>query len=336
MPVPGLAHQLDRVLFSPGVHRLQDPTTKEYNFNPFLEYITQPADFNYDALRAYITSSKDESLLDLAIAHKQRYVGSTSSISSAMSHFYFTMSNFKPVNLDNLSEPFQTESDRFTRGNRAPTTICLRWNRGVYAIDADKSFDVEDTILSLMGRSMEKVLTLEPEKYKNYLKENSEGWAKDSKDLESYAYGKIGKFLLRSQLDCYHPDLKRGTFDLKTRAVIPIRLDMPNYSEYLGYTLKDNCGLLQSFEREYYDMIRSAFLKYNFQVRIGHMDGIMVTYHNTRKMFGFQYISRDEIDTRLFGSKQMGGEVFRNILVMFEEVLDMATKKYPEQVSGVG
>ncbi|RCH81531.1 hypothetical protein CU098_003044, partial [Rhizopus stolonifer] len=97
------------------------------------------------------------------------------------------------------------------------------------------------------------------------------------------------------------------------------------------YSLKRSHGLYGSFEREYYDMIRSAFLKYSFQVRIGHMDGILVAYHNTRKIFGFQYISREEMDSRLFGSSKLGDQVFRNALVMFESVLDKATQKYPQQ-----
>ena len=46
------------------------------------------------------------------------------------------------------------------------------------------------------------------------------------------------------------------------------------------------CGL-----RRFYDMTRSAFLKYSMQVRIGNMDGIFVAYHNTARIFGFQYIS---------------------------------------------
>ena len=61
------------------------------------------------------------------------------------------------------------------------------------------------------------------------------------------------------------------------------------------------------------------------------MDGILVAYHNTRKIFGFQYISREEMDSRLFGATKVGDAVFRNALTMFEAVLDTATKKYPEQ-----
>lgn len=61
------------------------------------------------------------------------------------------------------------------------------------------------------------------------------------------------------------------------------------------------------------------------------MDGILVAYHNTRKIFGFQYISREEMDSRLFGSTKIGDTVFRNALVMFESVLDKATEKYPQR-----
>ncbi|KAL0074325.1 mitochondrial protein Pet127-domain-containing protein [Phycomyces blakesleeanus] len=317
--VPSLAHELERVLFNPGVHFLKDPRTKQYNFTPFLENITQPSEFNYDAMQPYITSSKDKNLLEMARDHNKRYLGSTSSVSAVLSHFYFTVSNFRPIDISILSKAFEGQSTKFTRGTRAPASIYLRWKNGVYAVDVDKSHDVEDTILSLMGRSMEKVLTLEPEEYNRYLKDNAIEFPEEEKNLpESYAYGQIGKFLLRSQLDCYDSRLPRGTFDLKTRAAIPIRLDMSNYSDYLGYTLKRSHGLVESFERD-------------FQVRIGHMDGIMVAYHNTSKLFGFQYISREEMDSRIFGTTKMGDEAFRNTLVLFEAVLDKATAKYPDQ-----
>lgn len=45
-------------------------------------------------------------------------------------------------------------------------------------------------------------------------------------------------------------------------------------------------------------MTRSAFIKYNMQVRIGRMAGIFVAYHNTKEMFGFEYISQQEMDMR--------------------------------------
>ena len=38
----------------------------------------------------------------------------------------------------------------------------------------------------------------------------------------------------------------------------------------------------------YFDLIKSAMLKFTMQVRIGMMDGIFVAYHNTDRIFGFQ------------------------------------------------
>ncbi|KAI9252762.1 mitochondrial protein Pet127-domain-containing protein [Helicostylum pulchrum] len=332
VPVATLAHDLQKVLFNPGVHYLKDPRTKKFNFTPYLENITQPVDFDYEALAPYITSSRDNSLIDMAKEMQKKYIGSTSSVSAVLSQLYFVMSNFKEVNTSCLSRAFDNESTKFTRGTRTAASIYLRWKDGVYAVDVDKSHDSDETVLSIMGRSLEKVLTLEPDDFERYLKENSSQVTEEERHQpESYAYGKLGKFLLRSQLDCFDSRLPRGTFDLKTRAAIPVRLDIQNYSDYLGYSLKHAQGLYESFEREYYDMIRSAFLKYSFQVRIGHMDGILVAYHNTRKIFGFQYISREEMDLRLFGSAKIGDNVFRNALVMLESILDKATEKFPAQ-----
>ena len=42
-------------------------------------------------------------------------------------------------------------------------------------------------------------------------------------------------------------------------------------------------------------------MKYNLQVRIGCMGGIFVAYHNTKEMFGFEYLSKEDLDQCLFG-----------------------------------
>jgi hypothetical protein len=71
------------------------------------------------------------------------------------------------------------------------------------------------------------------------------------------------KFALRSQLDCFDSRLPgTGVFDIKTRAVMTIRHDLLNFEESSGYQIHTLQGLVESFEKEYYDLIRSAFLKY--------------------------------------------------------------------------
>ncbi|KAG0348524.1 hypothetical protein BG004_004940 [Podila humilis] len=304
--VAALEHGLDRVLFNPGVHWLQDPRSAVFNFDPYLRKICQPKDFDYSALQEYKTSSMDESLRNIASKHGAKYIGSTSSMTSPKG---------------------------FTRLSRAPSTIQLVYKgKGIYAIDADKTFD-SSTVLMQLGKSMEKMLTSTPKEFSRFTKENSWKVSKEERSApEAFNYITAdGKFMLRSQLDCEDPRLPGKTFDLKTRAAVAIRLDVHNYEQNQGYQLRKSHGILESFEREYYDMMRAAFLKYSLQVRIGQMDGIFVAFHNTARIFGFQYISLDEMDSRLFGSKAMGDECFKNQLRILNRALDEITAHYPEQ-----
>ncbi len=62
-------------------------------------------------------------------------------------------------------------------------------------------------------------------------------------------------------------DKKTGkpfVFEIKTRSICPMRYDLENYHEYFDYKISDFRGLHSSYEREYYDLIRGAFLKYAF------------------------------------------------------------------------
>ncbi|KAF8947760.1 hypothetical protein BGZ47_008002 [Haplosporangium gracile] len=327
-----LEHGLDRVLFNPGVHWLQDPRSSVFNFDPYLRSICQPKDFDYNALPAYKTSSMDPALLNMARNYHGKYMGSTSSMTSILSQYYFLISGWKPLKTKHLSEAFTAQPKGFTRLSRAPTTVELvHKGDGYYAIDADKTFD-SSTVLMQLGKSMEKMLTSTPQEFSRFTKTNS--WMvtpEERNQLEAFNYISVDNFLLRSQLDCEDPRLPGKTFDLKTRAAVAIRLDVHNYELNQGYQLRKAHGYLESFEREYYDMMRSAFLKYSLQVRIGQMDGIFVAFHNTARVFGFQYISLDEMDSRLFGSSVMGDECFKNQLRLLNRTLDEITAKYPNQ-----
>ena len=116
---------------------------------------------------------------------------------------------------------------------------------------------------------------------------------------------------MRSQLDCHDPRLPgTGVFDLKTRAALPVRMDIMNYKQHSTYLIRTLQGEFESFEREYHDLMRSAFLKYGFQARIGNMDGILVAHHNTARIFGFRYIPLSEMDACLFGGEDRGEAVF--------------------------
>ena len=138
---------------------------------------------------------------------------------------------------------------------------------------------------------------------------------------------------MRSQLDCHDPRLPgTGVFDLKTRAALPVRMDIMNYKQHSTYLIRTLQGEFESFEREYHDLMRSAFLKYGFQARIGNMDGILVAHHNTARIFGFRYIPLSEMDACLFGGEDRGEAVFEKCVLLLEEILMEVTGAFPNQV----
>ncbi|KAK0728231.1 mitochondrial protein Pet127-domain-containing protein, partial [Lasiosphaeria miniovina] len=333
-PVPRLSYGLDRVLFNPGVYQLQDPRSRVFNFDPYLARIMPAQEFDFDALKQFVSSSKDKTLHAMASELGKRYSGSTSSMTAALSHFHFLLSSWRPISTKAMSQDFEVDSEKFTKITRAPAASFLHYKDGVYAIDADKEFDMAN-LLSLLGKSMEKLLTLPKEEFEKYRKTKSDQLTHAQRnDPEAYHYTTMGDFMMRSQLDAYDPRVPgTGMFDLKTRAVVSIRMDIQGIKKGANYEIRGRLGQWESFEREYYDMIRSAFLKYSLQVRMGRMDGIFVAFHNTERIFGFQYISLPEMDQALHGTTNtdLGDQEFKASLHLYNEALNLVTKEFPEQ-----
>jgi hypothetical protein len=141
---------------------------------------------------------------------------------------------------------------------------------------------------------------------------------------------------MRSQLDAQDPRLPgTGVFDLKTRAVVSIRMNHKEYESGSGYQLRFAQGEWESFEREFYDMTRATLLKYSLQVRMGRMDGIFLAFHNIERIFGFQYLSLADLDRVLHGQEEttLGDQEFRLSISLLDELLCKATAMFPETVS---
>lgn len=292
-------------------------------------------EFDFKTLKEYITSSKDETLIELARKANKKYVGSSSSMTSVLSHFHYLLSNWRPLKQDIMSKGFEDSDRQFTRLLRGPSAMFLHYKDGVYAIDADKEFDSANILMNL-GKSMEKQLTVPKEQFERYRRSAPNKITQEEENAipESYHYSTLGDFVMRSQLDAYDPRLPgSGMFDLKTRAVVSIRMSVQDYEQGLGYEIRNRFGAFESFEREYYDMIRAAFLKYSLQVRIGRMDGIFVAFHNIERIFGFQYVPLSEMDYALHGQSdtELGDREFQYSVKLWNKILDKATAKYPKQ-----
>lgn len=248
------------MLFQPGVHWLHDQRSNVYNFDPFLRVLPKPEEFKFDAVPEFMPASKDAALHALAAEQGCSYVTSTSSISQSLSAIYFVLSRMRPLNLDCLSAPFAEEPRTFTALTRAPTAVLLRpHGPHLRSIVVEKG-DEPENVLQKLGQVMERLLTEPKDNFRRMLRSHPE--APQVRSSEAYSFTAAGRILMRSQLDCHDPRLPLRTFDLKTRAALPIRMDVQNYQRYRDYQLVSNTGLFSSFEREYFDMCRSAFLKY--------------------------------------------------------------------------
>ncbi len=62
------------------------------------------------------------------------------------------------------------------------------------------------------------------------------------------------------------------------------------------------------------------------------MDGIFVTYHNTSRVFGFQYVTLEDMDECLYTNKEAGPYIFENCLKLMQIISDEITHHFPEQV----
>ena len=340
--VPKLTHSLDCVVQKPGIYTLDEVGKLQQDKGKYLKTIPPNEDVNLDKIPPYIPPSQDKLLLKFAKESKIKYVMSTSTISSVLSQIYFLFSSFKNPQFENVFEDFENEPKKYMISQRKPVTNFLRKldeEQGVYAFDSDPGlFYYRNAILLDLGKVLERFLTLTPEVFTQVLLGKDKNV--DDRHLipdDHHRFMKLNNDIcLRSQIDCYSVDKTTGkpfVFEIKTRTCCPMRYDFYNYTDFFDYKISDIRGLHSSFEREYYDLIRGAFLKYAFQLKIGRMDGAFIAYHNTKEIFGFEYVKSSEIMNRVFGSEIYADVCFlvcsRILTEMLDKILeDLKGQKY--------
>lgn len=336
-PIAQLAHGLDRVLFNPGVYRMRDDETKVYNFDPSLATLLKVQDFKFEALSTFKPPSKDALLAHVAKTHSARYSASTSSLTSPLTHFHYLLSHWRPIDMGMLSRSFELPiyKHSYTTILRSAASATLRHKDGVYYLNGDSSYSMEypeTYVLARLGHVVEKLLTSSPPEFNRYRKEDPFQFTPEMQQQpEHYHFATRGNILTRAQLDAYDPRLPGdGTFDIKSRAALPIRMSALDPADMLGYQITRSDGTFESFEREYHDMLRSIMLKYSLQVRLGNMNGVFVAYHNIEDVFGFQFISVSEMDRALHGQEQrhLGDQELAASMHLLEKALDKITSRF--------
>lgn len=293
-------------------------------------------EFNFDALASYVTASKDDSFYQLLKQSNMKFGASTSGVTDILSQLHYLISHWRRLNLDGLSKGFEDESLSFSSIRRMPASIFLRYRDGRYVIDPDNQ-TTSYCELMFVGRLMEKLFTVPKSVFELFRKSNTQAAALHNlEEANVHNYTAFGPVLVRSQLDAHDPRLPgTGVFDLKTRAVAGVRFDAgERLKDSRGYQVKGNLGTWESYEREIHDLARTVMLKYSLQARLGRMDGIFLAYHNLERIFGFQYLSLADMDRILHGQEHpdLGDRELNLSMSLLGEILDRATKAFPEQV----
>eukprot|EP00188_Purpureofilum_apyrenoidigerum_P000962 Plantae.Rhodophyta-Purpureofilum_apyrenoidigerum.ctg14918.p1 GENE.Plantae.Rhodophyta-Purpureofilum_apyrenoidigerum.ctg14918~~Plantae.Rhodophyta-Purpureofilum_apyrenoidigerum.ctg14918.p1 ORF type:complete len:635 (+),score=133.71 Plantae.Rhodophyta-Purpureofilum_apyrenoidigerum.ctg14918:1082-2986(+) len=337
---PRLEHGLESVLAYTGAVPLFDEKKGKFNFTESLKSISQPHEIREDAMPEFVRASKHEGLRRVAERlGNVRYRSSTSSVTKTLSLIYQAISNYRAASLDGMTLNFNQRRNGFARHVYIPTVLSLHPEDKA---SRSRAFDCGDygvqgeTILSKLGESLERFLTMSSTAFEEKLLKSASDEAKPRERLkdtgQAYNYTTVGDILIRSQLDCHRKvDNKSDFFEIKSRAVAPIRYQLSKYEAFLDYKIDRGVGTMNSYELEFYDMIRTAFLRYSLQVRLGRMSGAFICYHNTKEIFGFEYIRREEMERYAFGSEMWADIAFDTTMKLLKEILDTATKTFTNQ-----
>jgi hypothetical protein len=241
------------------------------------------------------------------------------------------MTHFENPKMEFFSKNQTTLTKLFMGSQRKPITNIVRnLGDGLWAMDSDSSpFHSNVEILMEMGKVLERMYTMDIDRFnKAFLEKDDNGYLPAEEGLVDDDYHRYfmlnDNICLRSQIDCQStlPDGKKIVYEVKTRAVAPIRYDLSRYDQFFDYKIDRTMGYHSSYEREYYDLIRGGFLKYFFQLKIGNMHGAMIAYHNTLRHFGFEYVTLEDMETALFGDSFRADQMFVLLNKLLTTLLD--------------
>lgn len=251
--IPTLANNLDVVIKNPGIF----PTSELVKINPqlfsFFGKLPAYSQINEECIAPYFPPSQDQNLKRLTKKHGCKYLMSTSTVSSVLSHIYYAVSNHKSPHFSGLSQAYDNEPLKFMVSQRKPNTVFVtQIDEGgeVFSIDSDSGFmEPSNMVLLKMGKYMEKMMTTPHEEFNDYyvldLRTNkpkrdlTEEMKQEMLQEDYFRYMRSGKMFLRSQIDTRGVDMDGNeiVFELKTRASAPMRYDITNYIDFLDYEI---------------------------------------------------------------------------------------------------
>lgn len=114
---------------------------------PFFTRMPAYSQINEEVIAPYFPPASDTNLFRLAKKTKDiKYLTSTSTITSVLSHVYYAMSNYKSPHFNELTQAFDREPMKFMVSQRKPNTVFLRAigkgedGNKLYGVDSDAGF----------------------------------------------------------------------------------------------------------------------------------------------------------------------------------------------------
>jgi len=295
----------------------------------FYSNIPLAEEIDFNQIGEYTKPSNDKILTSLAAKKACEYIMSTSTITNLLVHTDYLLTSFKSPVYQGLSHEYSDQPLRFIISTRKPNSAfatLVSTKPRIIAIDNDgELFDNKRVIFMTMGKYLEAMLTHTKADFdrKFLIKNKRLRLPSDKPSNDYFSYMHAGKIILRSQIDSgMMQNGKLRKIEIKTRAVTPQRYDSRNYKDYTDYHLIKDIGILESYEREYYDLIRGGFMKYVHQMEIGDMDSVIIAYHNTKEIFGFEHFKRSHLEKRVYGTEELAHICFRSSLLLTQNIFD--------------
>lgn len=167
--IPRLQYGLDKVLFNPGFHFLFDQKTSQYNFDPFLQKIYQPDQFNFNSVSKFVPASKDLKLIKVAKELNLKYTSSTSSISPTLSLFDLLIRGMPVLNIDPyVSRYFANEQKTVTLSSFKPISLLIQKHDNLWSIVIE-DIGCSENILSKLGQTLEQLLIRQKSSFKSMM-----------------------------------------------------------------------------------------------------------------------------------------------------------------------
>ena len=210
--VSTLVNQLDIVIKQPGIYPTSEIVKLDPKLYTFFNRLPAYSQINEECISPYYPPGQDQNLQRMAAQFGCKYMMSTSTVSSILSHIYYAISNHKSPHFNNLSEAYDREALKFMISQRKPNTIFLTQvdrHKKLYSIDGDSGFiEPSNVVLLKMGKYMEKMLTTDWKYFNDHyvldLKTNRPKveMSREDKDKlyeeDYFRYMRSGKLFLRS------------------------------------------------------------------------------------------------------------------------------------------